>query len=76
MDYVGPGANLVFAPGHSRRCHTVDIPQDALCEHPDSENFFANLAYVSGIQNIFVVRNRTRVIIDDSNEPECGELKA
>ena len=68
-------ADLSFAVGDSRSCHTVVILQDDMCEHPDPEDFFANLAYVSGIQNINIVRERTRVLIDDSNEPECGELE-
>ena len=74
-DYVGQTANLAFTVGDSKKCHTVDIRQDDECEHPVPEDFFANLAYVSGIQNINIVRDRTRVIIDDSSEPECGELR-
>ena len=74
-DYVGQTANLTFAAGDSESCHTVVINQDDECEHPVPEDFFANLAYVSGIQNINVVQDRTRVLIDDSNEPECGESR-
>ena len=74
IDYVGQSANLEFARGESRQCHTVVITQDEFCEFPEPEDFFANLAYVSGIQDIIIVRERTRVIIDDSSEPECGEL--
>ena len=70
---MGESVNLEFARGDSRRCHTVDIIQDNLCEHPVPENFFADLAYVSGIQDITIVRDVTQVLIDDSNEPECGE---
>ena len=71
---MGQTANLAFAVGDSRSCHTVVVIEDNLCEFPEPEDFFANLAYVSGIQNINIVRDRTRVLIDDSNEPECGEL--
>ena len=75
LDYVGESVNLEFARGDSRRCHTVDILQDDLCEHPVPENFFADLAYVSGIQDINIVRDVTQVLIDDSNELECGESR-
>ena len=74
-DYRGQIANLAFAVGDSESCHTVVILQDDVCEHPVPEDFFANLAYVSGIQNINIVRDRARVLIDDSSEPECGELR-
>ena len=70
---MGQTANLAFTRGDSQRCHIVNITQDDVCEHPDPDDFFANLAYVSGRQNIFMVRDRTQVLIDDSNEPECGE---
>ena len=75
IDYVGQTANLTFAYGDSRRCHIVDILQDDVCDHPELEDFFANLAYVSGIQNINIVQDRTRVLIDDSSESECGESR-
>ena len=70
-DYVGQSANLTFTRGDSRICHTVDIIQDDVCEHPDPEDFFANLAYVSVIPNITIVQDRTQVLIEDSKE--CGE---
>ena len=53
----------------------MNILQDSSCEHPDLEDFFVNLAYVSGMQNINIVQDRTRVLIDDSSEPECGESR-
>ena len=74
IDFVGQIANLSFARGDSRSCHTVDILQDNVCEHPNSEDFSANLVYVGGIQNINIVQGRTRVLIDDSNESECSEF--
>ena len=75
IDFVRQSTNLAFAYRDSQRCHTVDILQDRLCEHPDLEDFLVNLAYVSGIQNINILRDRTRVLIDDSSEPECGESR-
>ena len=74
IDYVGQSGDLLFDRGDSRRCHIVEIIQDDVCELPEPEDFFANLAYVSGIQNIIIVQDRTRFLIDDSNEPECGEF--
>lgn len=55
---------------------TVNIIEDDVCEHRNQENFFANLAYVSGIQNISIVQDGTQVLIIDSSEPECGEPNA
>ena len=75
IDYVGQRANLSFTRGDSRMCHTVDIIQDDVCEHSGPEDFFANLASVSSTLNINIVQDRTRVLIDDFNESECGELK-
>ena len=76
IDFVRQSTNLAFAYRDSQSCHTVDILQDGLCEHPDLEDFFANLAYVSGIQNINIIQDRTQVLIDDSSEPECGESRS
>ena len=73
IDFVRQSVNLAFACGDSRMCHTVDIIRNSICEPP--EDFFANLAYVSGT-NIIILEDRTQVLIEDSNESECGELKA
>ena len=74
-DFVEQSINLAFAYRDSRKCHTVDILQDDECEHPELEDFLANLTYISGIQSINIVQDRTRVLIDDSSEPECGESR-
>ena len=39
------------------------INQDYECEHPVPEDVFANLAYVSGIQNIVIVRIESSMMI-------------
>ena len=75
IDYVGQSANLAFTRGDSQNCHTVDIIQDDVCEYPDPEYIFVNLAYVSGIQSINIVQDRTQVLID-SGEPTCGTSTA
>ena len=72
-DYVGQSANLSFTRGDSQSCHTVDILQDDVCEHPDPEDFFANLDYISVIPNVTIVQDRTQVIIDDSKD--CGKSR-
>ena len=72
---MGRSVNLAFARGDSRMCHTVDIIHNTLKCEPTTEDFFANLAYVSGI-NINIARGSTQVRIEDSNEPGCGELNA
>ena len=73
IDFVRQSVNLAFARGDSRMCHSVDIIHNNICE--PSEDFFANLTYVSGT-NVIILEDRTRVFIEDSNEPECGELNA
>ena len=75
-DYVSASVDLEFAPGDSQSCHIVDILQDNICEHPDPEDFFADLAKVRGIEIINIVRDTTQILIDDSDEPECSELQA
>ena len=66
---------LRFMQGQSRACHDVQITQDDSCEIDPImiEDFFSNLAYVSGIMPIIIDPPRTRVVIDDTNEPECRE---
>ena len=77
-DYEGVAdVPLAFIRGQRRSCHTVTIIQDDNCEidenEMDLEDFFSNLEYASGIMPIRITRPRTRVIIDDTNEPECGK---
>ena len=64
---------VVFTLRQSRACYRVIIPQDNICEIVQVEDFFANLTYFSGIRPIIIDPPRTRVIIDDTNEPECGK---
>ena len=72
-DYVGVAdVPLMFAVGETTVCHNVDIIDDDDCEQP-FEDFFSNLVYASGEMPISITRPRTRVIIDDTAEPECGK---
>ena len=73
-DYVAvAGEELVFNRGDTRVCHTIDILQDNICESSPNEFFFSDLAYVSGMQPITISPPTAEVIIDDSDQPECGE---
>ena len=71
IDYVGVDVDLAFARGSDRQCHDVTIIQDDECE-PIPENFFVDLALVSG-SDVIVDPGLTRVDIDDSLEDECGK---
>ena len=64
---------LVFPRGQDRVCHDIAILQDDDCEILRVEDFFSNLEYVSGDQPITIDPARASVVIDDTNEPECGE---
>ena len=64
---------LDFNLGQDRACHRVSIVDDDICEINPNENFFSNLEYGGGEQPIRVDPARTEVIIDDTNQPECGE---
>ena len=55
-------------------CHIVNITDDDICENDPNESFFSNLVLGGGEQPIMVDPPRAEVIIDDSEEPECGKL--
>ena len=62
----------MFQMGDVRVCHNVVIIDDDDCETP-FEDFFSNLEYDSGDMPIIITRDRTRVIINDTDELECGK---
>ena len=64
---------LQFNVGDVRVTHTITINQDDECENPPNESFFSDLALVSGVQPINLIRPRAEVIIDDNLEPECSK---
>ena len=72
-DYGAQSAVLVFNRDDTRSCHIITIVDDNVCEYPPNENFFSDLAYVSGMQPITISPPTAEVIIDDSDQPECGE---
>ena len=57
--------------GSLRQCYFVNILNDIMCEVPP-ENFFADLALVSG-RMVSINPPTTQIFIDDSGEPECGK---
>ena len=73
VDYVGvANVLLIFGVGDYRVCLDINILNGSNCEIDPIEDFFSNLAYVSGEQPINIDPTRTRVIIKDTAEPECG----
>ena len=64
---------LVFSNGFARRCHTINVVNDNVCEQP-AEHFFSNLMFVSGQQLVTINPAQTTIFIDDDNEPECGKI--
>ena len=62
-----------FNVGDVRVTHTITINLDAECENAPNEYFFSNLALVSGIQPMNLIRPRAQIIINDSLEPECSK---
>ena len=64
---------LDFASGDERACHNVSIIDNDICEDNPNENFFSSLEFGGGEQPITIDPAQTEVIIDDTNQPECGE---
>ena len=72
-DYTAvDGEELAFPRGSTRRCHTIDIVNDDICE-TDPNEFYSDLAYVSGVQPITIDPSTAQVVIDDSRETECSK---
>ena len=68
---------MTFALGEDRVCHTITTTEDILCEaHPENEDFFSDLALVMGSFDVTIIPSTARVIIDDTDEPECRKFFA
>ena len=65
--------HLDFVVGQNRSCHVVNINDDDICESDSNENFYSNLVLGGGVLPIIVEPPQTQVVIDDTNEPECGK---
>ena len=51
-------------------CHDIQINDDDDCEI--TEDFFSKLDYIAE-DSIILTRNTTRIIINDTTDPECGK---
>lgn len=72
IDYEATSVQLEFPRGSTRECHTVTIIPDEVCELT-SEDFFADLALVTGTPIININSSVTQIIIDDADETDCSE---
>ena len=64
---------LNFPRGTERVCHTITILQDDDCEVlSENESFFSELSLESGVGVIIIEPPTAEVIIDDTEEPQCG----
>ena len=70
---VGSDQIIQFNIGDTRNSVTLPITDDELCETPN-EMFFVNIALTSQTPRTTVSPSRAVVIINDMNEPECGEF--
>ena len=61
---------LIFGVGDYLVCLDINTVNDNSCEIDAIEDFFSNLAYVSGEQPINIDPARAHVIINDTAEPE------
>ena len=65
---------LDFVVGQDRVCHNISITDDDICENDPNDSFFSNLEVGSRGRRIDVDPEQAQVIIDDTNELECGEF--
>ena len=63
---------LVFAQGERTVCHRVNITDDSECEVGSTEAFSSTLRLVNGVPPIAIDPLQAVVVINDTNEPECG----
>ena len=60
---------ITFTTGQVRATHNITINQDDICENSPNENFF--VAINSDLPIVVVIRQRTEIIIDDSECSKC-----
>ena len=73
-DYLDVDVRLGFMVGDTISCRFVDISDDNICENEPNEFFNADILLRGSEGPINVVPSQSMVIIDDTNEPECGKL--
>ena len=69
--YISDSGILRFSTGDSEQCHGVRIVDDDICG-PELKQFLSSLTLVSG-SPVTVNPPSTRVVIDDSLDPECSK---
>ena len=67
-DYVATSVSLDFFRGDSRKCHSVKIINDGLCE-PMPEDFFADMDLVSA-SNINTTPSLAQILVNGTNEDD------
>ena len=73
-DYVAVSGQLIqFNAGDVTQMHIIEIIDDDECENAPNEHFFSDITLDSGIPEISVTVPRATVIINDTDEVECGE---
>ena len=73
-DFGGVSDQIIqFDVGDTGNGFTISIANDELCETPN-ESFFVSITLTSRTPPTTVSPSRAQVIINDMNEPECGEL--
>ena len=63
---------ITFTTGQVRANHTITINQEDICENSPNENFF--VAVNSDLPIVIVIRQRTEVIINNSECSKCHIL--
>ena len=67
------GEIIQFNAGDVTQTHTITINNDEECEDEPNESFFSNIALDGGI-DIDITIDQAVITINDTAEPECGEL--
>ena len=61
-----------FNAGGQRICFDIDIPDNQNCNDDPNLSFTVVMSNLS--TDVIITIPTTTVVIDDSNEPECGKL--
>lgn len=75
-DYSAVGSDvLVFSIGDKRVCRKITITDDNVCEDDPNEDIFIHLEVSGNTPNVTVNPATAKVVIDDTNEPDCSKSK-
>ena len=73
MDYVNTSGSVVFKRGDAIKTHTIVIQDDDECELTQPEGFVSAITTVGSIFNIRIAVSHALIVLDDSEEFECGK---